>query len=85
MVIEMGSNQFQASFSGGVLTFTIIEGPAHSLIMEIPKHGKVSIGRKPNNLLNFPDDQHLSNIHATLSYMDNKYYIEDMGTTNGTW
>lgn len=85
MVIEMGSNQFQASLIGGVMTLTIIEGPANSLILEIPKQGKVTIGRKPNNLFNFPDDQHLSNIHSTISYCDGKYYIEDMGTTNGTW
>jgi pSer/pThr/pTyr-binding forkhead associated (FHA) protein len=86
MIIEMGSNQFQASLStSGLLTFSIIEGPAHGIIMEIPKTGKVSIGRKPNNLINFPDDQHLSNLHATVSYIDNKFYVEDMGTTNGTW
>jgi len=53
-------------------------------MIEIPKH-KITIGRKSNNLLNFPDDQHLSNMHSSLSYSDNKYYIEDMGTTNGTW
>lgn len=36
-------------------------------------------------MLNFADDQHLSNIHATIFTVDNKYYIEDMGTTNGSW
>lgn len=85
MVIEMGSNQFLANINGGDLSLTIIEGPAHSLSIEIPKQGKTTIGRKPNNLINFPHDQHLSNIHATISYSDNKFYIEDMGTTNGTW
>lgn len=85
MVIEMGSNQFQATLNQGVLTLAIIEGPAHDMIMEIPKQSKVTIGRKPNNLLNFPDDQHLSNIHSTISWIEGKYYIEDMGTTNGTW
>ena len=86
MVIEMGSNQFQTSLTGGALTLTIIEGPAHSVIFEIPKQSKgITVGRKPNNLLSFPDDQHLSNLHSTISYIDGKYYIEDMGTTNGTW
>ena len=85
MVIEMGSNQFQASITSGVLTLAIIEGPAQSLTVEIPKTPKVTVGRKPSNFLNFADDQHLSNIHSTISYIDSKFYIEDMGTTNGTW
>jgi len=71
----MGSNQFQASIVAGVLTLSIIEGPAQSLVIEIPKNAKVTVGRKPNNFLNFADDQHLSNIHSTISYIDGKFYI----------
>ena len=81
----MVSNQFQANYNNGILSFNIIEGPANNIVIEIQKGGKTTIGRKPNNIVNFPDDQHLSNIHATISYSDGKYYIEDMGTTNGTW
>ncbi len=68
MIIEMGSNQFQASLINNNLSLNIIEGPAHDTIIEIPKQTKVTIGRKPNNLLNFQDDQHLSNLHSTISY-----------------
>jgi pSer/pThr/pTyr-binding forkhead associated (FHA) protein len=85
MILEMGSNQFLVTLISGNLTLNIIEGPAHDTIIEIPKQAKVTIGRKPNNLLNFPDDQHLSNLHSTISYDMGKYFVEDMGTTNGTW
>lgn len=85
MIIEMGSNQFQASLIGGNLSFTVIEGPANGIMIETSKQGKITIGRKPNNLVNFPDDQHLSNLHSTVDWIEGKYYIEDMGTTNGTW
>ena len=81
----MGSNQFQAHFIDSILTLEIIEGPAHGSMIEIPKNSKVSIGRKNTNHLNFPDDQHLSNIHATIYSIENKYFLEDMGTTNGSW
>jgi pSer/pThr/pTyr-binding forkhead associated (FHA) protein len=84
MIVEMGSNQFLVDLGNGNLTLQIIEGPAANTVIEIPKQ-KVTVGRKSNNLLNFPDDQHLSNVHSTISYMDGKYYIEDMETTNGTW
>jgi len=81
----MGSNQFLVDLTNGNLTLQIIEGPAINTIIEIPKQKTVTIGRKANNLLNFPDDQHLSNVHSTISFIDGKYYIEDMETTNGTW
>ena len=48
-------------------------------------HNKVTVGRKQSNLLNFPEDQHLSNVHATIIPIGDKYFIEDIGTTNGTW
>ena len=81
----MGSNQFQARFFEGILTLEIIEGPSLGSLIEIPRNSKVTIGRKQTNLLNFPDDQHLSNIHATIFSIDNRYYIEDMGPSNGSW
>lgn len=62
----MGSNQFQAHFLDGILTLEVIEGSALGNMYEIPKNSKVTVGRKQTNVLNFPDDQHLSNIHATI-------------------
>ncbi len=85
MIIEMGSNQFQAHFMDGILTLEIIEGPSQGHMIEIPKNNKITVGRKQSNVLNFPDDQHLSNLHSTIFSIDNKYYLEDMGTTNGSW
>lgn len=74
MIFEMGSNQFQACFINGNLLLEIIEGPSQGLRIEIPKH-RVSIGRKQNNELYFPDDQHLSNLHSTISPIEGKYYL----------
>lgn len=54
-------------------------------MIEIPKNSKITIGRKNTNQLNFQEDQHLSNLHATIFSIENKYYLEDMGTTNGSW
>ena len=86
MILEMGSNQFLAKIVQGALSLTIVEGPAVDSVIQIPRNeSKVTVGRKPNNIINFPDDQHLSNLHATLSGKDSRYYIQDMGTTNGTW
>ena len=85
MIIEMGSNQFQAQMQKGVLMLNIVEGPANETYLEVPRNGVMTIGRKPTNTINFIDDQHLSNNHATISHQDGLYYIEDNNTTNGTW
>jgi len=53
MIMEMGSNQFQANLINDNLTLTVIEGPAHDTIIEIPKQPKITIDRKPNNLTFF--------------------------------
>ena len=84
MIIEMGSNQFQAILTGNSLNLQVIEGPAHDITLEIPKT-KCTIGRKPTNTIHFQDDQHLSNLHSNIFFMEGGYYIEDMGPTNGTW
>jgi hypothetical protein len=68
-----------------LLTLEIIEGPSLGYSIEISNHKKVTIGRKQTNLLNFPEDQHLSNVHAAITPIGEKFFVEDMGTTNGTW
>lgn len=75
MVIEMGSNQFLAQIVNGVLHLEIIEGPALNATFEILKGQKIMIGRKASNTINFPDDQHLSNIHSSIFSMENKYFV----------
>jgi hypothetical protein len=42
-----------------------------------------NVGRKPTAELNFPDDHHLSNLHAKFCMIDGKVYLEDIASTNG--
>jgi hypothetical protein len=52
------------------LILRVIEGPnieQSQIIISIPKGNKVNCGRKTTNAVNFPDDQHLSNIHASIT------------------
>ena len=43
----------------------------------------VIMGRKNTADIPFPDDHHLSNLHAKFNLIDNKIYIEDYSSTNG--
>ncbi|MDP4178588.1 MAG: FHA domain-containing protein [Bacillota bacterium] len=49
----------------------------------IPIHGVLTIGRKENNML-ILTDQYVSSYHAKIVYKNNQYYLEDLGSTNGT-
>lgn len=44
-----------------------------------------SIGRKTTNNLCFSDDLHMSNLHCKINFVGNKFYFEDMASTNGSW
>jgi pSer/pThr/pTyr-binding forkhead associated (FHA) protein len=41
------------------------------------------IGRKNTADIPFPEDHHLSNLHAKFYLIDSKMYIEDYSSTNG--
>lgn len=91
MIVEMGSNQFIIEKSicannAGELHMTICEGPdaGQRLVVSLKDQlSNNSIGRKNSNTFPFPNDQHLSNIHAKFFILDNKFYLEDLSSTNG--
>ncbi|KAL4468271.1 hypothetical protein ABPG72_015807 [Tetrahymena utriculariae] len=96
MLFEMGSFQFEVSeldFENQIIELDILEdskptNPKHYKL-EIKNSGEqpgfVSIGRKPSNKIKLPDDQHLSNVHAKIYFMNNQFFLEDNASTNGTW
>lgn len=82
----MGSNQFEVSMSDIHLTaLKVVEGTNLGFVFSLPKKDKITIGRKPHNEISFPDDHHLSNQHATFFSIDGVWYVEDLGSTNGSW
>ena len=66
----------------------VYEGPNIEQTFLLEFQGRktpISIGRKSNNknCLKFPDDSHLSSIHAKFEFISDQFFIEDMGSTNG--
>lgn len=53
------------------------------IVIPIPPSTKINCGRKVSNAIHFPDDQHLSNIHASITNIEGKFLLEDLATTNG--
>lgn len=74
----MGSNQFVVDLSNvKTLNLRVIEGPnlGDTFTQSTGKKGKSNIGRKTTNEISFPDDQHLSNMHATIFAIEGLWYI----------
>jgi hypothetical protein len=45
---------------------------------------KVKIGRDPTNQVIIRDDQYTSRFHAWITFEDGHFFVEDLGSTNGT-
>lgn len=71
MLIEMGSSCFRIVKCDEVaLVMLMVEGDGESegvYEFKVFKNLKVTIGRKLTNSISFPDDQHLSSNHATIT------------------
>ncbi|MBC8000656.1 MAG: FHA domain-containing protein [Leptolyngbya sp.] len=48
------------------------------------KNRKVKIGRDPSNQVVIPDDTFTSRHHAWISFEESDFWLEDLGSTNGT-
>ena len=59
-------------------------GPRGSEIYELPAE-RVTLGRKHGNHLALDWDGAVSSRHAALEPITGSWFIEDLGSTNGTW
>jgi len=46
---------------------------------------ETTIGRSPLCTISIPDDAFVSNVHARIQSRDGGVYLEDLGSTNGTF
>ena len=47
--------------------------------------GEMTLGRAPGCAVSVPNDSFTSNIHARVFVKDGTIWLEDLGSTNGTW
>ena len=76
-----GSFDFGANLSPRLV---VERGPGLTAGTELPLEGGLSIGRAPTNGLPV-DDQFMSHMHARLLRRGAFFYVEDLGSTNGTF
>ena len=62
----------------------IVAGPDTGKVFDLPDSGSVMIGRANDSTLVLTDD-YASTRHARLVSRDGDWYVEDLGSTNGTY
>lgn len=98
MIIEIGSYQFmikkvtispdeafEARRENSYVEFFIYEAPEDIEDKKFKLIDNDSIGRKNTSTLSFNDDLHMSNLHCKIILMNDRFLLEDIASTNGTW
>jgi len=58
--------------------------PAERAGTEFALDGEVTVGRAPGCSIVF-DEQYVSQVHTRVFQRDTQVFVEDLGSTNGTW
>ena len=66
------------------INLELLSGPMDGLEFEIKKDS-VTIGRDQNKDIPLPLDSMISRAHARITYENGEYWLEDLGSTNGTF
>ena len=68
---------------GGGIEVMAVEGPDKGKVLRTEQL-PVLIGRAPDNDIHVPQDRKISRYHAKIVKARNRYFLEDLGSTNGT-
>lgn len=69
--------------TGSATKLAVIE-PASRAGVEFPLGDEVTIGRAPGCTIVF-DEQYVSQVHTRVFRRESAVFVEDLGSTNGTW
>lgn len=65
-------------------TRLVVVEPAGRAGAEYPLGPELTVGRAPGCSMVF-DEQYVSQVHARIFVRDGSVFVEDLGSTNGTW
>lgn len=72
------------SWPDSSLNLSVVE-PAEHRGRTFPLSEEVTVGRSPGCGVALPDDSFTSSLHARLWRQDGQVWVEDLGSTNGTY
>ena len=68
-----------------IVCLLITDGPMEGHRYAIKSSAPLIIGREVDATVNIPYDSFCSRRHAQILFKDDKYYLEDLKSTNGTY
>jgi hypothetical protein len=74
----------RAQRKGAVATKLTVVEPAGRAGTQYPLGQEVTIGRAPGCTIVF-DEQYVSQVHTRVFLRESSVFVEDLGSTNGTW
>ncbi len=63
----------------------VVTSPAGDSGTSFPLTGEVTVGRSPGCSISLPDDTFVSQVHARVFHRSGEWWVEDLGSTNGTY
>jgi hypothetical protein len=90
---DPGSRHDPGTGSGATTTMTPVAGGSHLVVtspagsagVTYPLTGEVTVGRSPGCSVSLPDDTFVSQVHARVFSRSGEWWVEDLGSTNGTF
>ncbi len=67
--------------AGGVATVILVGGEGRWPVVS----GMAGIGRSSRNEIPVPGDSRVSRFHAVIAVQDERFWVQDLGSENGTW
>jgi FHA domain len=63
----------------------LVTSPAGRRGVMYPLTDEATVGRSPGCSISLPDDTFVSQVHARVFHRDGQWWVEDLGSTNGTY
>ncbi len=93
VAVRTGGPPASGQEPGDLTTLTPIVGGQHLVVtgppgrsgVTYPLRGEVTVGRSLDCSVSLPDDTFVSQMHARVFRHDGQWWVEDLGSTNGTY
>ena len=80
--VTQPARQKSAAHKRGALRLAVV-APEKGGVYDL-QGDEMTIGRSPGCAIALPEDSFISQVHARVFRRDNEYWVEDLGSTNGT-
>ena len=82
--LEIGQGVYKVEAKPSLMRLEI-SNDQKQLGLDLKEDQPITMGKKPSCTISLPTDRCLSKLHCSFSVKPNGVFVEDCGSTNGTW